>query len=89
MVFLKGVCVHGKKKKCIIKLSIFGEFVLELCWFINVDKKCLMEDAIVTLLCSPYSFFMYVFMITGLSLLMFIINYVYTTVVRRVSSQVV
>ncbi|XP_065915179.1 translocon-associated protein subunit alpha-like [Dysidea avara] len=30
-----------------------------------------------------YTFFMYVFMITGLSLLMFIINYVYTTVVRR------
>jgi len=34
--------------------------------------------------CCVYRFFMYVFMITGLSLLMFVIHYVYTTV-RRVS----
>ncbi len=30
-------------------------------------------------------FFMYVFMVSGISLLMFIIHYVYTTTVRKVS----
>lgn len=29
------------------------------------------------------TFFMYVFMVSGISLLMFIVHYVYTTVVRR------
>ena len=33
-----------------------------------------------------FSFFMYVFMVSGLSLLMFIIHYVYTTTVRKVSN---
>ena len=33
---------------------------------------------------SLYRFFMYVFMVSGISLLMFIVHYVYTTV-RRVS----
>lgn len=29
------------------------------------------------------TFFMYVFMVSGISLLMFIVHYVYTTVIRR------
>lgn len=42
---------------------------------------------IVVMCMFVHRFFMYVFMITGLSLLMFVIHYVYTTV-RRVSNNI-
>lgn len=47
------------------------------------------EHRVIPVIASPHScirFFMYAFMVSGISILMFIIHYVYTTTVRKVSN---
>ena len=53
-----------------------------------MDKRKLLDFCETSLNTNVLSrFFMYMFMVSGLSLLMFIIHYVYTTTVRKVSME--